>query len=340
MRRSSGQVTLEDVAKATGYTINTVSRALKNKPDISRSTCEHIQKVAREMGYTRNYIASSLRSGRTKTLAMIVGSMSNPFYAILADLIQREAFRLGYMLMILCSQDDPEMEIKIVETALSRQVDGIMIIPWSYESPAAEILRKSGVPYVLLNRRLEDDRDDRVLCDEEQGGYLAGKHLIEEGHRKLAMITHRDVMYSTSRRLQGFQRACEEAGIPRENVYYAEASEEADIIRQLNEWHEKGITGLFSFCDVEAWEEMTLIERAGLRIPEDFAVVGFDNILGYVNFPRPLCSVDCDLQQEAVQAIDLLRRRIHEPTLPPQEVIVPVKLVCRESCRRNEKGSA
>ena len=103
MARASGRVTLEDVAKATGYTINTVSRALKNKDDISKETCRYIQKVAREMGYVRNYIASSLRSGRTKTIAMIAGTMSNPFYAVLADLIQREAFRLGYMLMILCS---------------------------------------------------------------------------------------------------------------------------------------------------------------------------------------------------------------------------------------------
>ena len=152
MGRSSGRVTLEDVAKATGFTINTVSRALKNKPDISRQTCEQIQKVAREMGYVRNYIASSLRSGRTKTIAMITGSMVNPFYAVLGDLIQQEAARLGYSLMILCSRDNPAIEQSMVEMALSRQVDGILIVPWASESPALDLLRDSGVPYVLLNR--------------------------------------------------------------------------------------------------------------------------------------------------------------------------------------------
>ena len=85
---SSRPVTLADIAKATGLSVNTVSRALKNKDDISRETCERVQKVAREMGYVRNYIASSLRSGRTKTIAMIAGSMMNPFYAILGDLIR------------------------------------------------------------------------------------------------------------------------------------------------------------------------------------------------------------------------------------------------------------
>ena len=84
MAKDSGRVTLQDIARATGYTVNTVSRALKNKEDISRETCLQIQQVAREMGYVRNYIASSLRSGRTKTIAMIAGSMTNPFYAACA----------------------------------------------------------------------------------------------------------------------------------------------------------------------------------------------------------------------------------------------------------------
>ena len=104
MKDSSRPVTLADIARATGLSVNTVSRALKNKDDISRETCKRVQQVAHEMGYVRNYLASSLRSGRTRTLAMIMGSIINPFYAILADLIQREAVSLGYSLMILSSQ--------------------------------------------------------------------------------------------------------------------------------------------------------------------------------------------------------------------------------------------
>ena len=170
-------VTLQDIAKATGYTINTVSRALKDKDDISRETCAYIQRVAREMGYVRNYLASSLRSGRTKTLAMIAGSMMNPFYAILMDLIQREAVQYGYSLFILCSQDDPDTELKAVQMALSRQVDGILITPCSFESPALSLLRESHIPFVLLSRFQEGSRDDCVYCNDEEGGYLAARHL-------------------------------------------------------------------------------------------------------------------------------------------------------------------
>ena len=332
MGRASGRVTLEDVAKATGYTPNTVSRALKNKDDISKETCRYIQKVAREMGYVRNYIASSLRSGRTKTIALISGTLTNQFYVVMADRLQRQAFRLGYSLMILCSQDDPEMELNTVEMALSRQVDGILIIPWSDTSPALTLLRESGIPFVLLNRHVNDDRDDCILCDEEKGGYLAGKHLIDEGHRKLAMLTMQNVVFATASRLKGFRRACAEAGIPEEDTDFAVAGSEEEIAAQLLQWKARGITGLFSFCDSEAWLEIAIMDRHGLKIPDDMSSVGFDNIQGYIQSPVPICSIDSDFEKEAVIAIDMLRKRIHEPSLPPQRVVLPVSLVCRESC--------
>jgi len=331
-KKDFGRVTLQDIAKATGFTVNTVSRALKNKDDISRETCLHIQQVAREMGYVRNYIASSLRSGRTKTIAMITGSMMNPFYAILGDLIQQEAVRLGYSLMILCSRDDPDIEVQMVEMALSRQADGVLITPCSFESPALGLLRSSGIPFVLLSRYLEGSEDDCVYCDDEQGGYLAARHMIEKGHRNLAMISFRHVVFSSRKRFEGFQRACLEAGIPACSIHYAEPEEDGDVPNILKSWIDEGVTALFAFCDVEAWIVITMMENAGLPRDSQPDIIGFDNILRYVSFPRPICTIDPHLRDEARTAIDLLRKRIHEPSLPPQQVILPVKLVCRGSC--------
>jgi LacI family transcriptional regulator len=329
MAKDSGRVTLQDVARATGVTVNTVSRALKNKDDISRETCLRIQKAARDMGYVRNYIASSLRSGRTKTIAMIAGSMTNPFYAILADLIQQEAVRLGYGLMILCSQDDPETETRMVEMALSRQVDGVLITPCSFESPALSLLRSSGIPFVLLSRYLEGEKDDCVICDDEQGGYLAGRHLLEHGHRNLAMISLHHVVFSSRRRFEGFQRACLEAGIPEKHIHYSEPETREEHLQLLTKWLKEGVTGLFAFCDVEAWSALTMLENTGISM-DGISVIGFDNILQYLNFPKPICSIDPHLREEACTAIDLLRKRIHDPQLPPQQVVLPVSLVCRE----------
>ena len=116
------RVTLQDIARRTGVTVNTVSRALKNKPDISQKTCLRIQQVAREMGYVRNYAASSLRSGRTKTLGLILGAMSNPYYAVVADAVHEAASALGYTLMTMCTREDPVQEMNAVEAALGRRL--------------------------------------------------------------------------------------------------------------------------------------------------------------------------------------------------------------------------
>ena len=329
MPQRNNRITLQDIAEATGFTVNTVSRALKNKDDISRETCERIQKVAREMGYVRNYLASSLRSGRTRTLAMIAGSMTNPFYAILADLIQTEASRLGYSLIILGSRDDPETELSAVEMALSRQVDGVLITPCSFESPALSTLRASRVPFVLLSRFQEGTRDDCVYCNDEEGGYQAGKYLFDSGHRKMAMLTYHQVVFSSRQRFSGFRRACAEAGLPEENVFYACLENPEEILNQLKSWIRQGVTGLFSFCDVEAWSTITLLEEAGYKVPGDLTVVGFDNILGFLQFPKPISTVDCNLKEEACLAIDLIRKRIHDPLLSPQQICLPVSFIRR-----------
>ena len=173
-----------------------------------------------------------------------------------------------------------------------------------------------------------------MVCDDWQGGYLAGSHLIAEGHKNLAMISFHHVVYSTRKRFEGFQQACLDAGLPASAIHYSEPENELEAQRCLTEWMRQGVTGLFSFCDVEAWTSITLLESQGMQCPRDLSVVGFDNILGYLHFPKPICSINCDLQEEARQAIALLRSRIHEPSLPPQQVVLPVSLVCRGSCKK------
>ncbi|MBP3454247.1 MAG: LacI family DNA-binding transcriptional regulator, partial [Clostridia bacterium] len=153
------RVTLQDVAKATGYSINTISHALKNKPDIAPATREKIQQVAREMGYIRNEMARSLRSGRTKTLGVIVGGMSNPFYGLMADAIQDAAMKLGYTLLILCSRDQEDIEQQVLETAIRRQVDGVLLFPSWSSARSIKLLKDNGIPYVLMARYLEKGQD-------------------------------------------------------------------------------------------------------------------------------------------------------------------------------------
>ena len=334
MNHSPGgkRITLQDLARETGYTVNTVSRALKNKSDISRATCEQIQRVAQEMGYVRNYMASSLRSGRTRTLGVIVGGMSNPFYSIMADDIQDVAMSLGYSLMILCSRDEPALEMHVVETAMSRQVDGILLFPCKGSQPTIDRLKTAGIPFVLMSRYLARGAEDSVICDEEEGEYLATRHLIQAGRRKLAYLYTYDVIYSSEMRMHGFRRACAEAGIPPEDSHVYNCQNDRATLEQLKRWKHEGVNGLFFFCDMEAWNAISCMHSAGLRVPDDFAVTSFDNIQGKMHFPTPLCSVDGCMPEIARSGIDLLRKRIHGEDLPVQTIVYPVRLVCRGSC--------
>ena len=344
---NASRVTLKDVAAACGFTVNTVSRALRGDPRLSKDTRERISQVAREMGYMRNQLASSLRSGRTHVLAVILGGMSNPFYGIMADSIQDAAQSAGYSVMIMCSRDNAEVECTLVETAISHQVDGILLIPTSKSGPTIERLRQSDIPFVLMSRCLAESEADSVVCDEAEGAYLATKHLIEAGRRKLAFISSTYVVYSSEQRQIGFLRACDEAGIPDADRIVYESLHSITAARQLETWYEEmvnklvqlrdaGFDGLFVFCDVEAWHVLDAMLKSGRFGADDFGIVSFDNIEGALSFPIPLCSVSYDFGRMAASGVELLRHRIHHNDLPCQTVVVPVSLVCRGSCHKKQ----
>lgn len=284
------------------------------------------------MGYIRNQMASSLRSGHTRTLGVIVSGMSNPYYGVMTDAIQDAASRLGYSLQILCSRDEPQLEFEAAEAAMSRQVDGILLFPCNGSQRTIDRMKAVGMPFVLMGRCLTPGAEDSVICDEELGACLATRHLIEAGRRELGYISSCTVPYSSDQRLRGFQRACAEANVPLPSSRIALCRENAAIRTELLRWREEGVNGLFVFCDIDAWNVISLLHELGLRVPDDFAIIGFDNIQGVLPLPSPLCSVDYNLSAMAQSGLQLLRRRIRGEDFPPQTIVLPPRVVCRGSC--------
>ena len=166
-----------------------------------------------------NNIASSLRSGCSRTLAVIIKEASNPYYAIMIDTIHDVAEKNGYTVIVFCTRDIEEQEREAMLIAIGRQVDGVLLFPSAKSSGNLALLRKSGIPFVLISRHMKNPDYDYVICDEEEGGYLAGKHLIDAGHRKLAFFYIFDVIFSSEQRMNGFMRATREAGIPDGDVH-------------------------------------------------------------------------------------------------------------------------
>ena len=330
-KRQDGRVTLRDVARATGYTVNTVSRALHNKPDISRETSLKIQQAARELGYIRNWMAGSLRTGRSNTLAVIVGDLSNPFFALMVAHIEAAATDCGYTVIILCTQEEQQREENAIRVAIGRQVDGILLCPCQGEGDSVQLLEASALPYVLLSRHFGGEHTDALVCDEVKGGRLATQHLIAAGHRKLAFLSSFDRVSGILERRQGFLEVCDEAGIPEEDrvvFSHPHGEQVADfLIRQ----HQKGFTGVFAYCDMEAWNAITSLS-AQLQVPGDMAFVGYDNIQARLGFPCPLCSIEGSLQEICESGIALLDQKIRGEAPEPGLSIFPVSLVCRGSC--------
>ena len=330
------RVTLQDIARETGYSINTVSHALRRKDDIAPKTAEHIRQVAREMGYTVNQLASSLRSGRTRVLAIIIGNISNPYFGVLADIIQDVMANHRYKLMIMCSREDAATELEAVKSAIASRVDGVLLFPTADSASAIRLLREARIPFVLMARCLESGEYDSVVADEIGGARMITRHLIEAGGRRLAFLSNRDVLYSWRQRAEGFRQACDGAGIPesdRRICVFCRDEPSLSLPQRLLNLKEEGFDSLVVFCDEEAWHVIDAIQKTDGLDASDFRIAGFDNLGGWLSYPIALCSVGCDYEEMARRGVTLLRSRIHDYNRPPQRVVSPVQLVCRGSCR-------
>lgn len=308
------KTTLKDVAQATGYSINTISKALKDKGDIAKDTRAKIKATAKEMGYINNSIAGALRSGMTKTIAIILGDISNPHFSIMVKEIENRARDFHYSTFILNTEEDMELEEKAIYTALGKKVDGMIICPVQKDASTIAYLQKTQVPFVLIGRHFDSLKTDYVVCNDLQGGYLATKHLLDYGHRRIAFFNGPDYISSARERLLGYQKALAEYDVPYDSriVYQVplEASRKSEQIRAILS-READYTAIFAFSDITAWEIIALLQEKSVKVPEDISVVGFDDIQSKFMFPFPLTSIRSFKSLMSIEATDLLIDKIN-----------------------------
>ena len=328
------KVTLKDIAARTGFTINTVSWALKNKEVISRDTRKLIQDTAQEMGYISNTLAGALRTGVTKTIAVIVGDISNPHFGIMVKEIENTAGNHGYNTFIINTEENCELEETAVVSAIGKNVDGIILCPAQKNAESIKILKRSGVPFVLIGRYFKEIETDYVVCDDMKGGYLATKYLIDRGHDRIIFLNGSGYISSAMERREGYCRALTEAGIEIDEGLIREVSiKSGDCRRVLKKVTDSGIkfTAVFAFSDMIAWEAIYTLSRMGLRVPEDIAVVGFDNIQSRLFFPFPLTSVCTSKSRMSRRSVDVLLNRINNPGDKVITDVIDTRLVIRSS---------
>ena len=307
------KVTLKDIAAITGYTINTVSRALKDKPDISEETKKKICAAADQMGYIRNSAAGSLRTGQTLSVGVIAANVSNPFFSIIIREIEQKAYGCGYNVIVFNTYGDAEIEKKRVRDALSKNVDGIIISPHETECPSLTYLKQVGIPFVVIGRTNEDSDINFVTVDDEKGGYLAVKHLLTYGHRQILHLSGPENVPSTKYRLDGYKRALEEFNIPFNPQYVIPVGLECGSCR--NVIHQLITNGppfdaIFAFNDTIAAEAVYAAYECKIEIPKELSIVGFDNIERDILISIPLDSIGTASESVGETCIDVLMDNI------------------------------
>ena len=331
------RVTLRDIAAETGFSVNTVSHALKDQPDISDKTKRLIQKTAQKMGYIRNSSAVFLRSGISKSIAIVLGDLSNPLFAIMVKGLEVRLKEKGYVSFVINTEENKETERRALEMALEKNVDGIILCPSPKGRENVAFLLQCGVPFVLHGRYFRDMDTSAVLYDDQRCGYLATRHLLQEGHRKILFINAPLSVSSAQERLNGHLEALSEAGI--QQVQTATVTLAPDQrLGQLRKalFEEYDYTAVVAFSDMIALEVISLLQEKHISVPEDVSVVGFDNIQSNYLLPTQLTTVSSSKSLMVKKSVDLLIDQIKHRQQEPIRLVLPAEIKIRETTKTRE----
>lgn len=326
---SVGDITIKDVAATAGVSIATASRALNQSNPSRGEKSDRVRAVAAELGYRRHLAAANLRRGTSHTIGVLVPRLTDTVMALLYEQIAAACARVDRFAIVATTGDDTAAQRRAVEELLGRRVDGLVIASARTDDHHIAELRQRRVPHVLA---LRTDGDSlAVVGDDQLGGYLAARHLIDLGHRDIGLIAGPTYASSVRGRIEGFHQAFADAGLtPRPEIesvgsFSMEAGEEA--CRRIMTAEAKPPTALFVMNDNAAVGAMSALTQLGLTIPDDVSVVGYNDIPLASRLPVPLTTLRVPFTDIANAAVDLLlkgpasntRLVIKQPTLIPRQ---------------------
>lgn len=324
-----GRVTILDVAAAAGVSKSTVSRILDERlPSSDSKTARLVRKVAADLGYVRDVSAANLRRGKTLTIGVIVPRLTDTVMAMLYEAIARAAQRTGRFAIVATTDDNPDAGRAAAETLLNRGVDGLILSTSRLDDDFPAELERRGVNFVLALRT--DGNSPASVGDDRLGGYLATRHLLDLGHRRIGLIAGPAYASSAVDRIKGYRQALSEAGIAVEAALIVGSSFSIDSGAQAAEELmslDKRPSAIFAINDNTAIGALSALARMGLSVPEDVSLVGYNDIPMVSRLPVPLTSVRVPFDQIASSALELLGQdgvqskncvRIAMPSLIPR----------------------
>jgi len=320
-------ITIKDVAKQAGVAHSTVSRALHGSPLISEETTEHIRQIAVEMGYFPSAAARSLKTNRSHALGVIVSAIDDPFFSEILQGIEEIAQGHGYSMLIAASQRDPEREQAIVQDMRERHVDGLIICSASFSAEQRRKLLEYGIPIVMVNNQATEEYRYSIYHDDVDGSRKVTRYLIKLGHQRIAYLGNSLSGRTTLDRLTGYRQEIDAAGlaVSAEYIYEVHGGRPEDGLAAIGHFLAlpERPTAIFCFNDMLAIGVLNGLHKAGIHVPEDISVVGFDNIVFSAYTNPPLTTLDQPkryIGAEAARLILSLLDPLAGKETPEQEV--------------------
>ena len=328
-------MTIDDIARLANTSKSTVSRVLSGNDRVNKNTRDKILEVIDKYNYRPNSVARSLASGKMDVVSVIVPNLLNPFYSTVVWHIERELYNNGYYMFLYCSNDNTEKERMCLEITHQNNFAGCIILSPIGIDYLNEYSSKLKCPVILLNRSFDGFPGDILTVNNFEAAYAATKHLIELGHRKLAVLSAETFAYTHRKRLQGFLQALDDNGIPsrEEFIFTGDLSFEGgnSIGEQILSMHQDMPTAVFCTSDMLAIGMMQTLKLGGVRIPQEISVIGFDDIPPAQFAGIDLTTIRQPYEQIGVLAVQMLIQRIQNAEGPRRHITLNCELIRRHS---------
>lgn len=327
--------TIQDVAKHAGVSISTVSRVLNGTARVNPEVVIRVRTAIEALNYQPSRAARALRSNQSSIIGLLITDIQNPFFTALVRGVEDIAQRNGYSLILCNSDENPIKEQQYIEVLCSQRVAGAIVVPTREQAHSLQPFRELNIPVVAVDRRVRDPEIDTVLVDNPRGAFQAVKHLVENGYRRIGLITGPQMTTTGRERLQGYRQALVEANIPldanleRQGPFnVASGLQHAGELLDL----EEPIDALFVANNLLTIGALEAINMRNLRIPEDIAIVAFDDIpwasLGSVSLSTVTQPV---YELGSTAALRLFQRMQKRASLTRQEIVLAPELHIRNS---------
>lgn len=327
--------TIRDVAARAAVSAATVSRVLNGRVDVAPDLRDRVLDAVAELSYRPNVAARSLRTRATTVLGLIISDITNPFFTSMVRGVEDAAQQAGYSVVLANTDEDLAKERRYVEVAAAEQMAGVVLSPASSTQTGIGYLIERNIPVVTIDRRLRGAPVDSVTVNNFRAAFEATEHLIEQGCRRIGFVAGPAATTTGSRRLAGYKAAVRAAGLPEDPDLVVSGEFRIDGGRAATEellQHE--IDGLFAANNLMTIGALETLGAHGIEAGSDLAVVGFDDINWATALRLPLTAVSQPTYEIGRTTAELLLRRIRGEQLPLQRIVLPAKLVVRQSSIR------